>query len=654
MIKYKLYNGIALCLLLTSFIGFGQTRKERKADREFENYAYIDAIHVYENMADKGFINTSILSKLGDSYYFNGKFVEAHKWYEQLFESSYEDKNLATLDKEYYYRYAQTLKAVNQLEKADTILQEFVTFKTSDSRAQLFITNDELVNKTMPASRFNTVNLLINSAESDYGAKLLGNRLIFTSARVSEEMNNKVHNWTNQQYTKLYATEIGEDGTFGDPVLFAKEIASKELNMGSAIFTKDSQIMYFTSNNGSTRGSKRTHYNKDDSSLLKIYSAKKQADGRWGNVEELPFNMEGYNTAHPALTPDEKWMYFVSDRQGTVGQSDLFRVSLYESGRFGPVEHLGDQINTAGRETFPFISSDYTLYFSSDGHPGFGGLDLFKAKINRDGKIGVPVNLGPDLNSAFDDFGIYIDGATKKGFVSSNRKGGQGGDDIYLFVETPCHQLINGLVLDKDSQEGLEEVELIFYDSAQNPIKKMKADEQGYYQFDQLNCGEQYRVRVVKKGYFTREFVVDVDRKQQQRITIELESDDTKIGSGDDLFKKMKLEPIYFDFDKSNIRPDAQIELMKIVEVMLQHPSLKIDVRSHTDSKGNDNYNLRLSERRAQSTIQWMISQGVEAKRLTAKGYGESQLVNKCSNGVNCTDEQHQENRRSEFIIVNL
>lgn len=650
MIRKYVCNGALLFFLFTSVISVGQTRKEKKGDHNFDTFAYVDAIKVYENMIEKGDVNSSILSKLGDSYYFNGKFEDAFKWYDELFHGSYPDKDLAGLDKEYYYRYGQTLKAMNYIQRADEVLQEFADLQASDSRAQLFITNEELIHQTLPASRFTLANLSINSAYFDYGSTLLDNQLIFTSSRENTQMKNKVHSWTNQNYTKLYASSIGTDGSFGEPVLFAKEIASKELNMGTAIFSKDGRTMYFTSNNGSTRGGKRAQYNEEESSLLKIYKASQQTDGSWGAVEELPFNLDDYNTAHPALTPDEKWMYFVSDRQGSLGQSDLFRVSIYETGRFGQVEHLGDQVNTAGRETFPFISADYTLYFSSDGLPGFGGLDLYKSKINADGKMGAPVNLGPDINSAFDDFGIYLDAASKKGFMSSNRPGGHGADDIYLFVEKTCRQIVDGVVSDIDSKSGVLGVELLFFDGQNKVVDKISTDEQGYYSTEKLGCGQAYKVQVNKEGYFTKEFVVDTNREIQQRVNIEIEL----INKGDDLFKKLKLAPIHFDFDSARIRPDAQVELQKVVDVLLKHPTIQLDVRSHTDSRGNDAYNMKLSERRAQATIQWMIGQGIDASRLTGKGYGESQLVNGCSNGVKCSEAEHQENRRSEFIVMDM
>lgn len=654
MVRKYIYNSLMLVVLLCSTICFGQTRKEKKADRDFEGYAYIDAIKVYESIAEQGYINTSILSKLGDSYYFNGLFSDAYKWYDKLFNASYEDKNLGALNSEYYYRYAQTLKAINQPSKADEVLMQFNELEASDSRAILFLPTESVIEETMSASRFAFSNLTINSPHSDYGATLVDNQLIFTSARTNEEMRNKVHKWTNDNYTKLYSSTISTNGDFEEAVLYAKEITSKELNIGSAVFTKNGNTMYFTSNYGSARGGKKTQYNEDNSSLLKIYKATKQGNGSWGSVEELPFNVDGFNTAHPALTPDEQWMYFASDRRGTLGQSDIFRIGIYDNGKFGQLENVGIEINTAGRETFPFISSDFMLYFSSDGHPGFGGLDLFKAKINRDGTLGVAINLGPDINSPVDDFGFYIDTSTQKGFFTTNKEGGNGGDDIYLFIEKPCVQTLDVLVLDKDTKEVIEGAELIMYDKNRQQIDVAQTNERGFYNIKTLNCGSKYRIRAIKEGYLTQELVVDTDRKLKQHLNIHLEVDGTKIETGDDLFKKLKLEPIYFDFDKADIRRDAQFELMKIVEVMRQYPDLLLDVRSHTDSRGNDAYNLALSERRAQATVQWMIERGIDSNRLTGMGYGETRLLNACSNGIPCTDEEHQLNRRSEFIIVNM
>ncbi|SER25671.1 OmpA family protein, partial [Myroides profundi] len=311
---------------------------------------------------------------------------------------------------------------------------------------------------------------------------------------------------------------------------------------------------------------------------------------------------------------------------------------------------------TAGRETFPFISKDHFLFFSSDGHPGLGGLDVFVAKINVDGSVGQVINMGTPINSSTDDFAFYIDSKTRKGFVSSNRVNGVGGDDIYFFIQKVCHQSLEGIVFDKDTQEVLTNAKVTVYDNSYKVIGEIITDDKGYYRIDDLECKGKYRLKAVAEKYNTEEVSVQLDAVAGgvKKQDISLEKTEKPIAKDDDLFKKLKLNPIYFDFDKSNIRRDASIELMKVVEVLKEYPTMKIDVRSHTDSRGNDDYNLRLSDRRAKSTVQWIISQGIEASRVTGQGYGETQLQNKCSNGVPCTVEEHQLNRRSEFIVQSL
>lgn len=652
MIRKQKKKSLLFVLFCFSILSFGQNSQTKKGDKNFENYSYIEAIKIYENIANQGFVTGATLAKLGDSYYFNGKFSEASKWYNQLFNSEYSDKNLSQLDSEYYYRFGQTLKAIGENQKADEILKRFTEIEANDSRSQLYLTTSEIVEKTKAAASFTLANLSINSEYSDYGPIVMGDQLIFTSSRVNSEMKNKVHNWTNENYTKLYASSIQKDGTFSTPMLYAKEIANKELNMGTAIFSKDGSTMYFTSNRSIVKGVKKQGI--EENTLLNIYKVTKQKTGEWGNMVEVPFNSKGSSTAHAAWTPDGKWMYFVSDRPESIGQSDLFRVACYEGGEFGRVESLGPSINTEGRETFPFISDDYWLYFASDGHPGFGGLDLFKAKINSDGSIGVPFNLGPDINSSSDDFALYIDSALHKGFISSNRKGGQGGDDIYMFVEQPCVQNLKGTIYNQDTKELIEKAEIVVFDKTQKTVGEWRSGTQGEYQIDKMLCGHDYRMRISKEGYFTKEIVVKTDRIKSREINIELEPNKVEIQEGDDLFSKLRLNPIYFSFDQHSIPPSAEIELAKVVETMKQHPSLNVAIRSHTDSKGNTKYNHKLSERRAQETMKWIIDRGIDPRRLTAKGYGESQPINHCRKGVRCTDEEHQLNRRSEFIIVEM
>ncbi|MBB1149500.1 PD40 domain-containing protein [Myroides sp. NP-2] len=653
MVKQIVQLGILSAALSFSISGYSQIKKEKTGDKNFDRLAYVDAIKVYERIADKGYVNTSILQNLADAYYFNGKLVEANKWYAELFEGTYDDKDTSKLSSEYYYRYAQTLKAVENYAKSQELLEQFAALEKEDSRTALFNKNrDYLAHIENHSDRYDIRLLDLNTEYSDYGGTMIGDKFVFTSARATDHQNgNQIHAWTNESFTSLYSSTVGQNG-FEEPVLFAEEINSK-VNDATAVFTKDGNTMYFTRNNSKASG--KSKQNRDKTSLLKLYKAVKQSDGKWGLVEELPFNSDNFNTAHPALTPDGKWLYFVSDRKGTLGQSDLFRVGLYEDGTYGEVENLGNSINTEGRESFPFISSDNQLYFSSDGHPGLGGMDVFVAKLYPNGSFGPVVNMGAPINSSLDDFGFYLDPAQGKGFVSSNRAEGKGADDIYFLAEKPCKQSIEGIVYDKDTNEVLADALVVISDALYQKSDTLYTNSKGYYVTSLLDCGNKYRIKAEKALYNTVEVAFNINREPGVKtVNIGLEKTEKPLEINDDLFKKLQLQPIYFDFDKSNIRRDASIELMKVVEVMKEYPSMKLDVRSHTDSRGNDAYNMQLSDRRVKSTIKWMIEQGIDPGRLTGRGYGESQLQNKCSNGVPCTAEEHQLNRRSEFIILEM
>lgn len=625
---------------------------EKKADKEYNIQAYSEAIKSYERLATKGYSNADLLQKLANSYYFNGKLTEANTWYQELFEGEYEDKGKEEIPSEYFYRYAQTLKSVGNYEKSSKMMEAFTRLEATDSRAKLFNLNKNfLAEIEHKEDRYEMKSLVLNSTYSDYGATVFNQQLIFTSAR-NEQTTKPVHEWTDEHFTSLYAAAIKADGSFSTPKLFAKEINSK-VNDATAVFTKDGNTMYFTRNNSNKKGKQKN--NTDQSSLLKLYKATKNKDGLWGEVIELPFNSADFNTAHPALTPDDKWLYFSSDRQGTLGQSDIFRVSISSTGEYGAIENLGDKINTAGRESFPFISNDQYLFFASDGHPGLGGLDLFVAKLTDDGQVGPVYNMGTPFNSPLDDFSFYLDPQKNKGFISSNRAGGSGGDDIYSFIEKICQTTLEGIVFDSETKNVLNQAKITIYDNEYQVIATQVSNDKGEYKIADLLCHKKYRIKAEAAQYNTSEEVLVLEAKHQERSkhNIGLVPIQEIKNPTDDLFKSLKLNPIYFDFDQSAIRPDAQIELMKIVEVMKAHPTLKVEVRAHTDSRGKDAYNLSLSNRRAKATVRWIINQGIEAQRITGKGYGETQLLNSCSNGVPCSTKEHQVNRRSEFIILN-
>ncbi|MFB9090445.1 OmpA family protein [Flavobacterium paronense] len=625
-------------------------KKEAKGDKEYSKYAYIDAIKTYERIYQKGYKSPDMLLKIGNAYYFNAELEKANKWYAELYATTPEQ------EPEFYYRFAQTLKAVKESEKANAMLAKFSEKSGNDSRAKILSQNKNYLAEIKANSgRYKIENAGINTKYSDYGTAYMGTKVVFSSARDTGNFSKRIHTWTGQYFTNLYDSPIAEDGSLGAVGKFGKKINTK-FHEDTPAFTKDGKTVYFTRNNYlDKRG-----YDVSKVTLLKIYKATVDKDGQWNDITPVSFNSDSYQTAHPALSPDEKTLYFASDMPGTHGQSDLYKVKINEDGSFGTPENLGDAINTEGRETYPFISDDNELYFASDGQPGIGGLDIYITKIPKDGSTNFKevLNVGEEANSPKDDFALIINSKSKKGFLSSNRDGGQGSDDIYKFVETKpiwCEQLLYGVVTDEDTKAVLPNAKLILFDDNFNQIKETTSDAEGKYEFAEVECGKKYFVRASLEDYTTKESPVIIGKNTgKTELNIELKNEGCKVKIGDDLANCFKINIIYFDLDKWNIRPDAAIDLAKLLDVLEQNPSMKINIRSHTDSRASDKYNDVLSKNRAKSTKDWLIKNGIAANRLTSEGLGERELVNKCADGVECTEAEHQLNRRSEFIITAL
>ena len=630
---------------------YAQKNKVAVADKKYGNYAYVDAIKTYERIVEKGYKSVDIFQKLGNSYYFNSELEKAAKWYDELFAMN------SDLEPEYYYRYAQSLKSIGQNEKANEMLEKFHQKAGKDSRGMLFEKNrnylDEIKNNS---GRYKIEDAGINSKYSDYGSSYYQNKLVFASARDTGSLGLKKHQWTDQYFTNLYIADIDSTMTPSAVKKFSKTINSK-FHESTPVFTKDGKTMYFTRNNY-LDGKKGKDGNRI--TLIKIYKANLE-NNEWGKITELPFDSDQYSTAHPALSVDEKTLYFASDMPGTMGQSDIFRVKINEDGSYGIPENLGNTINTEGKETFPFITDENEIYFASDGHPGLGGLDIFVSKINSDGTFDKVQNVGADANSPKDDFAFLIDTKSRRGFLTSNRNGGQGYDDIYKFLETKkliCEQELSGIITDQETRQILADAKLSLYDAKFNLIGTTTSDKDGRYVFN-VECGKTYNVRAEKTEYTTKEQNVTIAKETGKTdLPFVLEKKGCVVTIGDDLGRCFGIKMIYFDLDKHFIRKEAELDLEKILDVMKQYPNMKIDIRSHTDCRQTVKYNLVLSDRRAKSTIAWLVTKGVDKSRLIGKGYGESQLVNDCgcepTNKSNCTEEQHQANRRSEFIITAL
>lgn len=633
-------------VVLTTGSAFSQMKDIKKANKEFDKFAYIDAREIYLKVVADGYESAEIYKKLGDTYYFNSDYTNAAKWYDKLVRQ-FPDQ----IEPEYYYRAAQSLKSLGKYDESDALLKDYVAKGGKGLVIKSYEDDPNYLKSTVFKTRdFIIDKVAINSSSSDFGPAFYGkDKIVYATA--GNTTGAKINEWTQEPCLDLFIADRGPNGELSNPMKLGGDI-NTEYNESTAVFSKDGNTIYFTRNTF-LDGKKGLDKSKKFKTLrLTLYKATKTGDYNWTNVVELPFNSKEYSIAHPALSPDGKKLYFSSDMPGTLGMSDLWYVDILGNDTYGTPINLGSEINTEAKESFPFISEKNNLYFSSDGRSGLGGYDIFVTPLDATGKPGKITNLGAPSNSAQDDFGFIINEDDRIGYVSSNRGGDRGSidDDIYLVKEI-CSITIQGKVFDEETKDPLPGAQVSLLDENNQLVSQTTANNDGTYSFVG-DCGTQYTIRGAKEGYNPYEKMIETPLLSG---IIDVPLPLKRIGPcpPNDLGCKLSLQPIYFDFDKSNIRPDAEIELAKILAAMREYPELIIHIESHTDSRGNDKYNESLSERRAQSTFKWLVGKGIDKNRLTAKGYGESQLVNQCSNGVSCSAEEHQLNRRSMFIIKN-
>jgi len=665
-IKNLVYTFLLLCFYLNVN---AQKANLKDADKKYDNYAYADAIKAYENLVKKGSQDEKVFQRLGNSYYFTGDLTQALRCYETLFVLN------GNQEADYYYKYAECLKSTGNYIKSDEVLEKFIQKAPSDNRAVLIKKNRTYLEDIKANSgRYEIADAGINSEGSEYGSAILDNKLIFAASRDTGSIVKKNFKWTNKSVSALYFVELMPDGSIGKQKLFRKKEKSSSFNESTPVFTKDGKTMYFTRNNF-INGKKGQSENRI--TLLKLYSASLIGE-EWKNIQELPFNSDQHSVAHPALSVDEKTLYFASDMPGTLGQSDLFKVSINADGTFGKPENLGAEINTEGRESFPFISEDNELYFASDGRPGLGGLDVFVSKINGELSYDEVQNLGEPINSRKDDFAFIINSKNRNGFFSSNRDNGHGLDDVYRFTELRrlvCEQELSGTITDAETGEVVSDVRVMLFDEARQTAVEVLSDKKGNYAFSKVKCGKKYFIKTAKEDYEIKEatltlkkasgkttFSLAIEKKAKPMLAKAIQVKTIKINAvtvkpiavGTDLAKLLKIPMNFFDLGKATIKKTSEPQLQKVVNILKEYPTLQLDIRSHTDSRQSSASNMILSEKRAESTKNWLIKKGIDGNRLTSKGFGETQLVNKCADGVKCTEQQHQQNRRSEFIITSL
>jgi len=613
------------CLVFVVSGLFAQNKQLEKANTKYEVLAYIDALEIYTDLVEKGNADAEVYRKLGDVNYFNAKYKEAANWYSK----AYAMGNNPPAD--YNFRYGQSLKSIGELQKADTYLNAF--YRTHSAK---YTPSSEYMSAIEKSSGRHTVEKVnFNSKYSEYPATLHNNQLYVVSANNS----NKTNSWNEEPASDIFFRGTSLE-SIGSPI-------NTKYNEGSMVITKDGNTLYFTRNDYINR-----KLGKDSQKVtrLKLLRSDK-VDGQWSKPTELPFNSSEYSIGHPALSADESKLYFVSDMPGGKGGTDLYESEIFSDNTYGKPVNL-TAFNTVGNEMFPFVDQDDTFYFSSNGHPNFGGLDVFYTTTNDDGAFdGDIINIGKPINSSFDDFAFVTNGKT--GYFASNRD--DQNDNIYSFnqlqpLEDPCKVRFEGVVVDKKSGKPIPNADVVFINGYLEDVGRIKTDAKGRYSFEDKKCGNITIIRANEADYFANEVVVSGNDGGVVNNTITL--DIQRVAIVEDKTDLGVFLTIYFNFDKSFITSDARRELDKVVSIMNQYPTMEIDVRSHTDSRGNDRYNMALSERRNKSTIQYLVDKGISRSRLTGRGYGETQLVNHCSNGVRCPDEVHKQNRRSEFIIT--
>ena len=630
---------VALVLISTTL--FGQTAKQKRAEKQFDNFSFVKAISTYEKLIDTSFNKYYAMRKLADAYIMLRQPEKALEIYKEVVKQE-------NVPSEYYLYYAQTLRANGDYEASKKWMRKFKDAgNEQDSRVKSFFKNDDLASAIFNASEKNTLQKLnINTKFNEFGAVELNDDIIFSSSRDEGVSVKRLYAWDKQPLLDLY--KVSKEG--------ASVAATKQLegsvntihHDGPATFNSEGTKMYFSRNN--YYESKKIN---DTQGIMHvgIYSAE-LVNGKWDKVKPVNLNNPNYIVYHPSLSKDGKQLYFASDMPGGIGGTDIYVSNVREDGTLDTPVNLGNVINTEGNEAFPFIyNEEGMLYFSSDGHVGLGLMDVFAAVKDENNKIVNVINLGEPINSRKDDIAYNLSKDGFKGFISSNRKGGEGGDDIYAFTRIPPLTL-KGTIYDAVNNDPVEGAKVLLTRENGEELAYFITKEDGAYEH-LIPRDEKFILKGSKEKYqdVAKNFS-SFGLEKEKELIVDLNIPMKPI---EDVVILADLETIYFDLDKYNIRPDAAVELDKVVALMNKYPEMVIRLESHTDSRANDDYNVVLSNNRAKSTYNYIISEGIESSRITKyEGFGESQLVNKCTNNVKCSEEEHQLNRRTEFIIIKM
>lgn len=604
----------------------------KKGAKNYDQHAYQKAIDNLEKYLSKHDDPADAKIKLANAYRLTNDIPNAEKWFSKIV-------LLAESEPINLFYYGKMLMAQEKYDEAKIWLTKYLEKVPDDFVAEMLLVSCKSINALKQDPSLYTIKEAeIPEIATAYAQTPYGKGIMFTADKVTFN-NSSTSGWTGRSYVDIYFSAKDESGKWMSPMLLKGDVNGR-YHEGPACFSKDGKVVYFTRSNYIKR--KRIKSSKDENNL-KIFRAE-LVDDKWTNVTEASFNSDEYSCGHPTLADDGKTLYFISDMPGGMGGTDIYR-TVCDGASCTKPENLGSTINTNGNEMFPYIHSDGTFYFSSDAHNNLGGLDVFMSYYDGTKWLQVE-NLNYPLNTSKDDFAFVMNKDNKTGFVSSNR---DENDKIYEITKNDPTFILSGYVNQKGKPNQAIDSAIVEIHNLTTKNKEMVlTNKAGNYKI-KLNAKCEYFVKSWKPMYFTitpgKNFCM-IGKKISENFTANFELDQIIIE------KPIVLENIYYDLDKWFIRQDAAKELDRLVQVMQDNPGLKIELSSHTDSRAGDQYNLVLSDKRAKAAVDYIISKGIDAKRMKWKGYGETKLVNDCKNKVECTEENHQKNRRTEFKAI--
>jgi len=603
--RFTLKALVVLFMITFSLDGVSQTARLRRADALFEAGGFFEAVEIYRRELDKvsrddmGFY----LQRIADCYRYVGNARQAELWYSKAIMRDAPNPKV-------FYHYAEMLKMAEKYDEAIEQYQKYKELVPNDPLADVGIKSCELAQQWIASpSGYEVVNMrAINSRQSDFSPTYASEDysiLFFTSSR-DEATGSRTHAGTGEKFTDIFVTQRDRRGNWSNPRPLDESI-NTAYDEGTPSLTSDLNKLYFTR----CRTSRR---NKLGCEIL----VSERRDQGWLTPDPIPIAADSMVVAHPSISDDELTLYFVANLPGGYGGNDIWKITRTSpSDNWGEPVNLGPEINTKGNEMFPYIHSDGTLYFSSDGHPGMGGLDIFRATPSN-GNGWTVENMRYPINSPSDDFGIIFEREREAGYFSSRRRdvGTRGGDNIFLFYLPEINFNMIGTVRDDKSGRPLANanVQLVGSDGI---IANVRTEDNGSFRF-MLNPNTDYVLIASREGYLNgkgRETTRGLTESKEFDVNIELTS----------TARPIELPNIFYDFDRWELRPESMAALDRLIEVLNDNPTIVIELGAHTDSRGSLDYNYDLSQKRAQSVVNYLIERGVPTERLRAKGYAQSQ-----------------------------